>query len=127
MPHLTFNLTAGGAGHVHIKQDGELHELKTVTGINIATDGMATVTLIALKTDGHVEISDKTADAILRADAQRELAFLTEVDHDDLRIWRAKVGQLIQERSQDLRTDSARAIEIIDKILAELDRRNYLR
>jgi len=111
MPHITFNI-AGRSGHVSLLQNGEIIQLKNVTNINIDEDGICKVTLVAVKTDGHVEVSDRTADAVIRADRRHLLAFLSPHDIQTVHVMRNRM-------KADPEADSVE-INLLSKILHEV-------
>lgn len=116
-PKLIVNLQ-GNDGEVAIELDGIKTPLRMVTDIHIDEYGVATVAMIVPNTDLKVEVSDLTAEAILRADARRQLSFLDDKDAFMLGEVRALLSGTLGWPEDDPR------LAPIRKIIAELDRRS---
>jgi len=116
----------GNQGHVFVEIDGTRHKLRRCKSITIRADAEgkneADLTLYAFDFTSEVEITRNNADAILRFDARRSLAFLDDKDAKALRDWRESTRKL-EIPSGYLLSD---ALPAIDKIIAELARREEI-
>jgi len=108
----------GYAGKVILEQDGVVTQLRTVSDIHIDESGMVTIALFAPDgADLKVEVSDLTAEAILRADSRRQLSFLSDENAAQLIDLRHTLLNVLGWPSDDSR------VVPLQKIIAELERR----
>lgn len=129
---LVARLSASGAratdGTVHLDQDGIKTELTRVTEIRADAEGNFEVRMWTDDFDAELEISELTAEAILRSQASKQLAFLNDTDAAALRTMYDHNALLSISEGEVAVTalmlpEAAMAIR---KIIAELNRRKEI-
>lgn len=115
---------ADNQGHVFVELDGARHKLRRCKSITIRADANGNnevdVTLYAFDLTSEVEVTRSNAEAILRADASRQLAFLDANDVSGLIELRHTLLRVLGWPSDDHR------LRPIEKIIAELEKRQEI-
>lgn len=119
-------------GKVFIEIDGIRKQLKRVKSLTIRADDRgvieADLTVYAANSWIEVAITRANADAILAVEYGRQLGFITAPEAKTLREWRKEIQRRIDvldepARAATMASEGSAALAVIDKIIAELDRR----
>jgi hypothetical protein len=119
--------------HIALQRDGDAQprQLNYVRAIKVSADaeGDQSVELTLYTNDfqSELEVSDATAEVILRNEAIRAFSFIDTDEEHELRKLRAAIGgQRAATGGASLFSDVSAGIAVLDRFLLELERRRGL-